>query len=189
MSRKPPLWVVLRAQARADPRKTVVLIVLALAMVIVYARTFFQASVPQVASGVTSEAVVQPVSAANSGAGAGTPPATTPAARQKPTRPLLTQLLRDPFVVQAGGRPGQEPAVDPKPDSPVGSVTDPVESIRQQAGKLELQSTICGATPLACINGRVLQPGDEIEGFKLERVEPHRAMLRRDGMSVALNMK
>jgi len=54
------------------------------------------------------------------------------------------------------------------------------------AAELVLESTIVGPAPLASIGGRVVRPGDEIDGFVLERVEPTRVMRRRHEIRVIL---
>jgi len=52
-----------------------------------------------------------------------------------------------------------------------------------------LQSTICGTLSMAWINGRCVQPGESIEGFVLEQIEPARVVLRRGNDVRVLTME
>ena len=70
------------------------------------------------------------------------------------------------------------------PPAPV--VEDPIEAA---ARALVLQSTLCGETPLACINGVFLRPGQRVSGFVLEKVEPTRVLLGREGVKVELYLR
>jgi hypothetical protein len=183
--RKPSVWVVLRAHAKADPRKTAVLILLVVAMVVVYMRTFSKPSSPSEVVAVAQPVVTSPATPVP-GTSARPSQNIGPAGRVALTRPLQTKLDRDPFAVDPSQLSG-----DPRPAGQAGAVShraDPHQTVEELAHELELQSTICGKAPMACINGVVVQEGDDIAGFRLERVEPRRVILRRDGILVALNM-
>ena len=186
-SRKPPFWVVLKAHAKADPRKTGVLIALSVVMVAVYVWMFWTPPRTSEAS-TAANLVVAPASVAVTGKPAESSQSTTARARQELPQPLRRNLTRDPFAVDLSRFPGSS-ETQPASGTSVTYSADPVKTIQDLAKELELQSTICGKKPLAHINGRVVQPGEDIAGFTLERVEPQRVILQRDGIRVALHMK
>ena len=175
----PPIWVVLRTQARADPRKTVILAVLAVVMLVVYVRMFW--------SGPTSQAEAELLPAVSSEVPT---PAETPTVRAEdvPARivlsqPLSRELTHDPFIGSAALR-SISPSVGPQ--TPAAGLRNTKEGTPQQ---LELQSTICCDDPIAGINGRFLRPGDQIQGYVLERVNPTSAVLRKGDASLVLFLK
>lgn len=63
------------------------------------------------------------------------------------------------------------------------------ESFRQQAGKLRLQSTMAGAQPRAMLNGKLVSEGNEVEGFRVIRIDTRRVVLERQGFRFELTMK
>jgi len=67
--------------------------------------------------------------------------------------------------------------------------TDAEEQIRRAADELELQSTICGGSPLASINGHVVRRGDVINGFMVEEIKPEYVVIRQDNVRMKLRMK
>jgi len=54
-------------------------------------------------------------------------------------------------------------------------------AIDQALDSLELQSTLIGPNPIAYISGRLVRPGDRIDGFSVVRIEHRRVLLERDG--------
>lgn len=183
-SRRPPVWILFWAQLRGDPKKAAVLIVLAVVMAGVYARLFLTKGGPQEVSALEAiVAEVPPTAVADV-----TTSETTPTeARERLDRPLVRKLSRDPFMF------GSDHLVDVS--NADGSETydafspDPVQQARAAAAELVLESTICGSMPLASINGRVIRPGEYINGFVLERVGPTRVVLRRHKVRVILTLK
>ena len=172
-----PTWAVLKAHFCASPRKTALLSVLFVGMVVVYVRMFASgpgqtADAERVPSPLVPSITTSPTVRAK--------PQRVPSKRIELTTPLAHDLTRDPFVpvgmervdgMSVGGSRAQNPASD------------------RQAGELELQSTICCDQPMAVINGRFLQPGDEIGGFILEQVEPTRVWLKRNSVRRELKLR
>ncbi|GMU23738.1 MAG: hypothetical protein AMXMBFR13_38160 [Phycisphaerae bacterium] len=173
---KPPIWAVVKAHLARDARKTTVLVVLAVVMVVVYARLFLGSGTPEEAdAGQLAVPVVPaaPLSAHTAAAG-------TAETRVRPGRTLRRELTRDPFEFNLQRYP-----VDP--DIVIRQA--PEESNASTQVELVLQSTICGTEPLAWINGRCLRKGQEIAGFVVEAIEPTRVVLQRDGARLELLLK
>jgi hypothetical protein len=65
-----------------------------------------------------------------------------------------------------------------------------LENIRERASRLELQSIVTsnGAT-MAMVNGKLLGEGDEVEGFRVVRIEGTRVVVEREGVRVELVFK
>ena len=61
-----------------------------------------------------------------------------------------------------------------------------VESIRAQAAKLRVQSTLMGASPKALINDRLVGLGDVVASFRVTRIEARRIVVEREGITFAL---
>ena len=170
---KPPFWKVLKAHLRADPKKTGILSVLALVMVGMYGRMFL--------SGPSQSAEAQPVepdvSVSPPVAAATEPdPARPPVERIEVVGVMADELVRDPFTS------GADPWSRASSDSANRSMGD-------ASFVLELTSTLCCDDPVAGISGRFLRPGDRIQGYVLERVEPTRVWLRKDGQTVELSLR
>lgn len=178
---QPPIWIVLKAHLRADRRKTGVLIALVAVMVVVYARTFWTSDAPQTVEASAPPAAVE--AADDSSA------RSSRMVRISLPEPPPQELDRDPFQIDLM----QFPRTDGRPEPPeptrdfVGPAED--EDLYGAASDLVLQSTICGDSPLACINSRVVRPGEEIDGFVLESVRPTHVVLRRGGLDVILELK
>lgn len=183
---RPPLWIALRAHFAADRRKTAVLVLLSVALAAVYARLFWGSP----ASAEAGAVAPQPTTAA-SPLESRTSAAPAPA-RIKPNRPLIRDLIRDPFAVQLDRFPKDPTAVTAPP---VARAVPNVPGARREMPstadqpEFRLQSTICGTLPMAWINGRCIQPGEAIDGFVLEQVEPARVVLRRGSDVRTLSME
>lgn len=63
-----------------------------------------------------------------------------------------------------------------------------LESIEQEISELALLSTMTGSVPLAHISGRVVRPGDSIQGFSVVCIEDRRVMLEKSGIRRVLRM-
>lgn len=61
-------------------------------------------------------------------------------------------------------------------------------AVRQEAMELRLESVVTGTRPRAFINGRLLAPGDEYEGFKLIQVTDRHVLLTKYGLIIRLRM-
>jgi len=183
-NRRPPVWILFWAQLRGDPKKTAVLIVLAIVFAGVYTRLFFRKGSPQEASAADLAVAIVPPTAV----------AVAPAARVTPTetrvcldRPLVRTLSRDPFAI--GSDPIEDASDANGQATDDGFSPDPVQRAKAAAAQLVLESTMVGSAPLAAINGRVVRPGETIDGFVLERIEPTNVILRRHDIRVVLPLR
>lgn len=103
----------------------------------------------------------------SSAAPADASPATTPAASQS----LGNAAGRGP----AGGQP------------PSGEEKDPLILQLQQ---MRLETVLVSArNKAAIINGRVVNIGEEVDGFRVTHIEPHRVVVQRDGRAFALVLR
>ncbi|GMV98723.1 MAG: hypothetical protein HRF43_10960 [Phycisphaerae bacterium] len=177
--RRPPILVVLKTSFLAQPRKSAVLLVLFVVMVVVYIRMFSKDGTPAAA-----QAAPPPIIAAPAGAGASD---VWPAVQRfQPMRPLVRNLERDPFKLLL-----DRFAVDPDAAAAERTPTPDAPTARPKPPEPELvlQGTLCGADKLAWINGRCVQEGDEIDGYRVEQVEPTRVTLTRDDVQRVLTME
>lgn len=62
------------------------------------------------------------------------------------------------------------------------------QMILAQAQSLVLQSTMISANPTAIINERIMQVGDWISGFQVTEVTPHTCKVRKNNVTVILEM-
>jgi hypothetical protein len=140
-------------------------------------------------------------------------PAVYPATRSPADKPAVSvlglprKLHRDPFNTGAWGRFMPVVAGGPSAGSrgarDSGSLwaslrrglsaynrsrREQAELLRRELAELQLQSTLTGDFPLACISGRFLHPGDSIRGFSVVRIDDRRVTLARAGRSHELNM-
>ena len=183
---RPPAWILLKAHLQADPKKTVVLVVLLVVMGVVYARWWLEASPSR--STAAESGVVATLST-------GTVPGHRDAAadrREVPASAVPRALVRDPFAVDAGAYPS---VVVPDGPEPVGGTEVPVVGtfarIKAAAEKLVLKCTLSGDSgrPIACINGQYVGPGDRVTGFEVVTVEPGRVVVRQGGFQFALRLE
>lgn len=175
-ARRPPLRVVLKEQLRADPRKTAVLALLTVIMVTMYGRWMLRSK--PVGAG-PARALALPTMVMPDSAAITVPPAL------RLSRPLLRQVDRDPFAFDPGAYP-LIAGTAPSADVPSMSVPGDVDSLPTG---LVLQSTLCGPSATACVNGKVVRPGDEIEGFVLERIAPDHVVVQRNNVRLTLWLK
>lgn len=183
---KPPIWAVLRAHFRADVRKTGALVFLAVVMIVVYARMFFSSSGPSVADAQPAVVVGSPPVAINAAADAFAPSVVADRIPVRVSLSVSRDIQNDPFAIDPDKFPlGQGVRVE-EGSAVIGQAND---AVREAAKLLVLQSTLCCDPALACINGQFLRPGQEISGFVLERVEPARVVLQREGIKVVLFLK
>jgi hypothetical protein len=62
------------------------------------------------------------------------------------------------------------------------------DNVRIAAGRLKLESTILGMTPVAMLNGRVVREGSTLEGFEVLKIEAREVIVEREGVKLALLM-
>jgi hypothetical protein len=172
MAAKPPIWVALRAHLAADRKKTAVLVVLSVVMLGIYARLFWGSSPAQAGAATPLTAVVPNSTGVTSA---------QPAAlvRIKPAHPLVRDLARDPFAVRLDRFQVDPSVVTTRPSGSKAPTAQAAERPGAVQQEFRLQSTISGTLPMAWINGRCVQPGEAIDGFVLEQIEPTRVVLRR----------
>ncbi len=63
-----------------------------------------------------------------------------------------------------------------------------VEAVRQEASELVLESIVTGTRPRAYISGRLVAPGEEVEGFTLVKVTDRHVILTKYGLFIRLRM-
>ncbi len=175
---RPPVWVVFQAHLRADPRKTALLAILALVMVGLYGRWLLGSKGLQPAD---AAATMTPVAIIGTGETTGV--VVPPAVRL--SRPLVRTIDHDPFAIDLEAYPRVAGSVVATAANATGGVAE----IRGSAGALVLQSTLCGPSPAACVNGKVIRLGEEIEGFVVERIEPDRVVVSRENVRLTLWLK
>jgi hypothetical protein len=61
-----------------------------------------------------------------------------------------------------------------------------VETIRTEAAKLKVQSTLMGASPKALVNGRLVGLGDVVASFRVTKIEARRIVVEREGIKFGL---
>jgi hypothetical protein len=100
--------------------------------------------------------------------------------------------LRDLFGID----PRRYKQTKPVPGSPIGpksalvtSDVDPrIAVVRDEAMELRLESVVTGTHPRAYINGRLLAPGEDYEGFTLLQVTDRHVILTKYGLFIKLKM-
>ena len=64
-----------------------------------------------------------------------------------------------------------------------------IQNLRQQAGQLQLTSTVMGAKPKALINGALVGEGDVVAAFRVLKIEARRIIVEREGIRLEIPMK
>jgi len=181
------------AKARQDPKKLVLVGGLSLVMVVMWGRLLINQS-PQQAS---ASALSVPIAAAASPAS----PTRTPdksAQRSTEDMPIVyvdlpESLVRDVFTLNRTQYPSVPEApstVQSRQSGPPAPTDEQMwkESARRALMGLELQTTMMGANPRAVISGRVLRPGEQINGFTLRQVQSRQVILEFEGRELQLGM-
>lgn len=188
---KPPFWMKLKAQAGADPRKAIVLLVLGVIMVVMYMR-MFSAGPSRGAEAETLTTIAEDTPSNEvSHAQAGKPAQIGAMKRIEISEPLVRELTHDPF----GGDThiaNQLPAEPSSGSHRIEPIAGPVTSSDRQSDKpkeLELQSTICCDDPIAGINGRFVRAGEWIGEYLVERIGPTQVWLRKGDARLVLSLK
>lgn len=153
-----------QAHLRASPKKSALLGVLALVLVVLVVRQVGGGPAPAGASPALVPAaamVALPVDQ---------PPAPSVPLPTVPLPPLPRDVVRSPFAVDSDlfeAVPGQHGQAQGPQVS--GEDVDPV--IRALEGST-LQSTVSGSTSMAMVNGTVVRVGDQTHGFAVRRIGP-----------------
>jgi hypothetical protein len=83
---------------------------------------------------------------------------------------------------------GQQNDIGPKSTQVTPDVDPRVDAVRQEALELSLESVVTGSRPRAYINGRLLAPGDEIDGFTLLQVTDRHVLVTKYDLIIRLRM-
>ncbi len=75
-----------------------------------------------------------------------------------------------------------------KSDQVMPDVDPRMAVVRDEAMELRLESVVTGSRPRAYINGRLLAPGEEYEGFTLIKVTDRHVILTKYGLLIKLKM-
>lgn len=183
----------IQRRLRAERRKVTVLLTLVTVGLLLWGRLLLMRDVPRTAT-------ADPEGSAQEGA-AKAEQTDRPAERGTERRTVRVKLAertdRDLFELRRHLYPPAESA-EPQGEKPPEVAKSGSEqadersqerrAIRSQARSLRLQSTILGATPRAMINGTLLEPGQRIRGFELIRVGSRKAILRKAGVEIVLEM-
>lgn len=206
----------LKAQFAGDPKKTRILVVLAVVMVGVWVRLLLAGGKSSAAA--ATEVSISPELLAQSAPTAVEPAPGTPA--QPVSEPAFVpppgpasdaavdisgasrELARDPFAADWRlFRPVVAATPTPAEGGP-GLLERAKEAVRQQrerqrrraeaigraAEALVLQSTLISSSPTAMINGRTYRTGEKCGEFKILKIEARRVLVVKDGCVIALVM-
>ncbi|PLX83216.1 MAG: hypothetical protein C0617_11810 [Desulfuromonas sp.] len=84
-----------------------------------------------------------------------------------------------------GRNPFSPPDLNPPPPPPVAQTVP-----EARADDLELRATlVAGEDSLANVNGTLLKPGQEIEGFRLVRVGEGESVFAKDGETIVVTLR
>lgn len=192
--------------AKADPKKVVVLVVLAIVMVFMWVRLMGGSS-----AGGPARASAAPTGGPRGGGdGMGSLRGGSPGNRaskslaslqewaHRPVAPLTRNLfsVNYDFFPQDGSKPAvlRAPQGDGFWDQLAKSMTSRadqrkerevlVENLRLQAAQLKVQSTVMGASPKALINGEMVGEGDVVASFRVRKIEARRIVVEREGIKL-----
>lgn len=188
------------AELKRDKKKATILAVLSLVCLFVGGRILFKggpaatANASVAAKAVTSE----PASTAPTGGVTFAMPA-RPMSNGEPAAELRLvaddeAIKRDLFAMNPDFFPPVEQA------KAVKSLNDPKEAeeakrkalrtrVENEASKLHLEGTIAGASPIAIINGKVVQVNEWISGFEVTGIDTGSCMIAKEGIQLKLIMK
>lgn len=170
---KPPIWVVLGAHFRADPRKTGVLVLLTVVMLFMYVRWMVQSG-PSEANASTD--LVAPAGA-DALHGDSAMKERSPSRRITLHTPLPAAPRRNPFALDLAEYPLASGGNQERTEAYVVE-TPPDGKAAWQEADWQLQGIMISRHPVACINGKVLRVGDQIRACRLVRIEPQRVFLQ-----------
>lgn len=168
-------------------RKLALMLVLLAVGLLLWGRLLLQRPVPQVAT-------AEPDRRAASAADVETVREMVRGDRPRVTVELPDYLARDLFNFPADevawAEPKNDEADEMEEKSDAQRSDDQLRSatVRRAAEDLRLRSVMMGETPSAVINGRVLRPGQQIQGFTLLEVSERHVLLERHGVIVRLTM-
>ena len=191
-------------QAREDPRKASILVVLVCVMCFSWYRMMAGgAAGPASATAATTSdfRVTGAAPADNTRAGRS---GDTVVALQEWARQPIAPLSRNFFVINYDFFPqdGSKPVVAPiaRGDGFWDHVAKSmalradqkrehevlVENLKSQALQLKLESTMMGASPKALVNGQLLGVGDVVASFRVCKIEARRIVVEREGIKLEI---
>lgn len=124
--------------------------------------------------------------------------ATRPApAPQPPPAPIRldwpTTLNRDPFTLPwstaSSSLRENFPSQPAKSASVQADNTERTGPRPRSMAPLRLETTILGPVPRAVIDGRLVAPGDRIQGWTVREIHPRHVTLEKDGQTLRLDMQ
>jgi len=186
----------LKEEFLRDKRKTAVLVVVALVMLVVLAVRTLHGSAPAKAVGAQPAGVTAPT-ADRSRLSAWTDSIAgeqiAHAAAVAPRDASHSAITRDLFALNEDLFPPRQQAVPVAVLSNTKGDADKAEEsiehvVQAQARALILQSTIVSEDPIAIINGTVLRVGDSINGFRVVSISPRGCTMKKRGVTVFLEM-
>jgi hypothetical protein len=64
-----------------------------------------------------------------------------------------------------------------------------IQNLRQQAGQLQLTSTVMGPRPKAVINGQMVGEGEIVAQFRVVKIDARNAVVERDGVRLEIALQ
>ena len=64
-----------------------------------------------------------------------------------------------------------------------------IQNLRQQAGQLQVTSTLMGPRPKAMINGAMVGEGESVAQFRVSKIEARAVVVEREGITLRIPMK
>jgi len=64
-----------------------------------------------------------------------------------------------------------------------------IQNLRQQAGQLQLTSTVMGPRPKAMVNGAMVGEGEVVAQFRIVRIDARSVVVEREGIKLEITMK
>jgi len=182
----------LTAELKRDKKKTAVLALLVTVVAgIVGVRVLFNRPSPAKAGGAAA-VTAKRAKALNDSGTVPQPQVIRTGRKFRPGR-FVRSTKRDMFALNPDFFPPQSSSTEAK----LLTTTAPGQTDREterrliqaHAQALVLQSTVVSADPTAIINGRVLQVGDWISGFKVIEITSHTCTIEKNNVKVILEMK
>jgi hypothetical protein len=64
-----------------------------------------------------------------------------------------------------------------------------IQNLRQQAGQLQLTSTVMGSKPRAMVNGAMVGEGEVVAQFRIVKIDARSVTVEREGIKLEITMK
>jgi hypothetical protein len=194
--------------AKADPKKAALLGVLVTVLGTMWVRMAMQdGGGPQQAGAATAAASDNDVATNARAAGRGAMSTATSTAlaewRTAPVSPIVRNLFTvqlDHYAHEGGVPVAQASRVeDGFWDELAKSLSSQADQNKQRqirtenavrdAGKMNLQTIVMGASPRAVIGGEMVEEGSVVAGFRVSKIEARRIIVEREGIRLEIPMK